>query len=120
MRPSRRRKSGEEREVPNVPVNWRRLFGYLSPYKLRMAAAIGALAIYSAVGLFFPLVIGQLLGAALPIATKGQAPDFTQLNSIAAALVGLFFVQALFSFIQGYNLTYIGESIVRDLRVNLY
>src|SRR5260221_646500 len=121
MRPSRRRSSGDQsRETPNVPVKWRRLFGYLNPYKLRMAVALVALAIYSAVGLFFPLVIGQLLGAALPTAATGQIPDFSQLNSIAAALVGLFFVQAAFSFIQGYNLTFIGESIVRDLRVQLY
>src|SRR5215475_1912745 len=103
MRPSRRRHDpSREDQTPNVPVNWRRLFGYLGPYKLRMALAIGALAVYSAVGLVFPLVIGNLINS-LHTITAGQTPDFSLINSIAGGLLALFFIQAAFSFVQGYN-----------------
>ncbi len=47
--------------TPKTPVNWRRLFSYLGPYKWRMALAILALAFGNAMGLAFPLVIVRLL-----------------------------------------------------------
>ncbi len=110
-----RRSAGQEADrTPNAPVNWRRLLGYLRPYVLRLALAIVMLAFYSAIGLFFPMVIGQLLQSVF------QHKDLGQLNTITAALIGLFFLQAAASFIQSYNLSYIGERIVLDLRASLY
>lgn len=106
--------SSEERETPNTPINWRRLFGYLSPYKLRIVVSLLTLLFYSAVGLVFPLIIVQLLGSVL-----GQH-SYDQLNTLALGLIGLFLLQAAASFIQSYNLTYIGERIVLDLRLSLY
>src|SRR5690242_9580338 len=102
----RSRRSDEPDNTPNTPVNWPRLFGYLRPYLLRMALSIVMLAFYSAIGLIFPMVIGQLLQSVF------QQKDLNQLNTITLALVGLFFLQAAASFIQSYNLTYIGERIV--------
>jgi ATP-binding cassette, subfamily B, bacterial MsbA len=106
------------RDVPetpiNTPVNWRRLFGYLRPYRGRMALAIGALTVASLLGLSFPLVIMQLLDSVL------NQQDQRQLNLFAVALVGIFFLQATFTFFQSYNLNYIGERIILDLRTVLY
>jgi subfamily B ATP-binding cassette protein MsbA len=59
-------------------------------------------------------VIVQLLDAVL------KQRDQAQLAGLALALVGLFFVQAAFSFLQSYTLSYIGEWIVLDLRTALY
>src|SRR5450432_1048820 len=117
-----RRDPARDAETPNTPIHWRRLFAYLSPYKARMVVAIVALAIYSAIGLLFPLLIVQLLSKALPQSSSasGTPPDFSTLNILAAGLVGLFLVQATFSFIQSYNLTYLGERIIMDLRTGLY
>src|SRR5260221_7629055 len=100
--------------TPNTPVNWRRLLGYLGPYKLRMVLAIVALVASSLIGLLFPLIIVQLLNTVL------KQHDLTQLNGLTAALVGLFFVSAAFNFFQSYSLTYIGERIILDLRTSLY
>ncbi len=111
---SRRRAQSESGETPNTPVNWSRLLGFLGPYKLRMVIVVVALIFYSAIGLVFPLVIVQLLESVL------RQKDMNQLNSIAAALVGLFLLQSAGSFLQGYNLTFIGERIVLDLRTMLY
>src|SRR3954468_2260086 len=113
---SNRRGRGRDRsrddQTPATPVNWRRLFSYLSPYKLRMVIAIIALAFYSAAGLIFPLVIGQLLNSVFQPQNQNQ---FDQLNTITLSLLTIFLVQAAISFVQSYNLTYIGERIVLDL-----
>jgi subfamily B ATP-binding cassette protein MsbA len=79
-----------------------------------MALAIAALAVSSLIGLTFPLVIVQLLDSVLKQHSQAQ------LTGLAAALVGLFFVQAAFTFLQSYTLSYIGEWIVLDLRTTLY
>ncbi|MFL5806088.1 MAG: ABC transporter ATP-binding protein [Roseiflexaceae bacterium] len=99
---------------PITAVDWRRLLGFLKPYRWRMGLALGALAVSSLVGLTFPLVIVQLLDSVL------KQQDRAQLAGLALALVGLFFVQAAFTFIQSYMLNYVGEWIVLDLRTTLY
>ncbi len=79
-----------------------------------MTLAILALLVTSGLGLAFPLVIVRLLESATQV--KSYAP----LNTLAGLLAGLFLVQAAFSFVQSYLLTYIGEHIVYDLRTSLY
>ena len=95
-------------------VSWRRLFGYLKPYTKRMALAILALLVSSGLGLAFPLVIVRLLEAVT------HAGDYGPLNILAGALVGIFLLQAIFTFVQSYLLNYVGEHIVYDLRTSLY
>ncbi len=106
--------SASERPVPNTPINWWRLFRYLRPYGRRMALAIAALTVASAMNLTFPLVIVRLLDSVL------QQRDLGQLNVLTLALVGVFFLQALFTLVQSYNLNFVGEHIVLDLRAELY
>ncbi len=99
---------------PNDPLDWRRLLRYLRPYRGHMALAIAMLAGSSAIGLTFPLVIVRLLDAVL------QQQNLALLNGLALALLGMFLLQALLTFGQGYTLNVIGERIVLDLRVALY
>lgn len=107
--------SNEVIETPNTPINLRRLFGYLRPYLLRMGIALLALLAYSATGLVFPLIIGSLLQAVLQ-------PPYNEalLNSVAGGLVLVFFLSSFFMFIQSYNLAFIGEHILVELRTSLY
>lgn len=110
-----RRPSGEDRpRMPITSVNWRRLLGYLKPYRGRMALAILALLVSSGFGLAFPLVIVRLLDSVT------QAKSSGPLNMLAGALIGIFFCQAIFSFLQSYLLAFVGERIVYDLRTSLY
>jgi subfamily B ATP-binding cassette protein MsbA len=95
-------------------INWKRLLGYLSPYRGRMTLAILALLASSGFGLAFPLVIVRLLDSVTK--AKSVAP----LNNLALLLTGIFLLQAGFSFAQSYLLSYIGEHIVYDLRTSLY
>jgi ATP-binding cassette, subfamily B, bacterial MsbA len=100
--------------IPLKTVAWGRLFGYLKPYTGRMGLALLALLVSSGFGLAFPLVIVRLLDSVT------KAGSFAPLNYLALLLMGIFLLQAAFSFVQSYLLTYIGEHIVFDLRRNLY
>ena len=113
VQPTRSRAENREPLRLNT-VKWGRLFGYLRPYWRRMALAIGALAIASAMNLTFPLVIVRLLDSVL------QQRDLGQLNLLTLALVAIFMVQAGFTFFQSYSLNFIGEHILVDLRAALY
>ncbi len=95
-------------------LNWRRLLSYLRPYWKQMVLAIAALLVSGGFGLAFPLVIVRLLD------TVTRVQDYGPLNALAATLIGIFFLQAAFSFVQSYLLTYAGEHIVYDLRTSLY
>ena len=100
--------------TPLQAVNWLRLLGYLKPYRGRMLLAIAALAAVHRVG---PGLPGDHR------ATAGHGDDTHQagpLNLLAGLLIGIFLLQAAFSFLQSYLLAYIGERIVLDLRTSLY
>ncbi len=103
-----------EPALPFRAVNWARLFGYLKPYRGRMAFAVLALLVSGGFGLAFPLVIVRLLDSVTQI--NSDAP----LNLLAGMLIGIFLLQAAFNFLQSYLLAYIGERIVYDLRTSLY
>lgn len=95
-------------------VNWGRLFSYLKPYWGRMTLAIVALLLSTGFGLAFPALIVRLLDSVT------AAHDMRPLNLLAGTLVGVFLLQAAFTFVQSYLLAYIGERIVLDLRTALY
>jgi len=94
-----------------------RLATFLRPYRARLVAALGAVAVASAMGLVFPLVIGRLVDSAL---VDSAAGDSTTLNRIALFLLGVFAVQAVFNYVKQYQLAAVGEGVVADLRTRLY
>jgi subfamily B ATP-binding cassette protein MsbA len=79
-----------------------------------MALATLALLVSTGLGLTFPLVIVRLLDSVTHTGSTGA------LNHLALLLVGIFLVQAAFSFLQSNLLAIIGEHIVCDLRTTLY
>ncbi len=95
-------------------VNWGRLFGYLSPYRGRMALATVALLLSTGLGLSFPAVIVRQLDSV----TRTHA--LAALDGLAGLLIGIFALQAAFSFLQSYLLANVGERVVYDLRTRLY
>jgi subfamily B ATP-binding cassette protein MsbA len=96
------------------PRDLLRLLSYARPYKGRLAIALFSLLIGSVLGLAFPQVVRLLIDAAF------DKRDSRQLNLLAALLVGLFAVQAVFSFLRSYLLSYTGERVVADVRTQLY
>lgn len=111
------RRSSPREEVdnlPEVPVNWRRLIRYLKPYRVRMLVAILALIGSAALSLVFPAVISSVVDSVL------QQRDFRLLDQITLGLLLVFFLRSLTSLIENYNLNFIGESLVVDLRRQVY
>ncbi|MEQ8676078.1 MAG: ABC transporter ATP-binding protein [Aggregatilineales bacterium] len=104
----------ERDNLPDVPVQWRRMIGYLRPYIRRLMLALGATIISAVLSLIFPQVIGQVLDTVLAEA------DLALLNQITVALLVVFFIRSISSLIETYNLNYVGERIVVDMRLDLY
>ncbi|MER3482242.1 MAG: ABC transporter ATP-binding protein, partial [Meiothermus sp.] len=95
----------------------RRLLGYTKPYRAGLVVAIVATLISSAFGLLFPQVIGRLIDASfLRIGSSDTGP----LDRTVLLLIGVFAVQALFTSVQSYLLSRVGEGVVADLRRTVY
>ncbi len=121
-------------------VDWRRLFSYVKPYRLRLGIAILCLFASSLMGLVFPLVAGLLVDAISGQSTAGRSTVFGAVNEfytkvlqrnppqfrggvlnwVAIMMLSVFVIQALFNFTQAYLLTYVGERVVADLRTSIY
>lgn len=79
-----------------------------------MALAFLFLLFATGLGLIFPMFIVRLLESVT------RTRDMGILNLFAGILVGIFLLQAVFSFLESYLLSSIGERIVYDLRTSLY
>src|SRR5215467_9368273 len=101
-------------KIKGSPRDLLQLLSYAKPYRARLAIALLSLLLASALGLAFPQVVRLLINAAF------VEHDSDKLNRLAVLLVGLFAVQALFSFLRSYLLSYTGERIVADVRTQLY
>ena len=95
-------------------LNWRRILAYVWPYRARLAVAIVALMLASATGLALPLAAGGLVNAI----TAGNAGAL--LNQVALALVGIIALQAVLNLVQTYQMAFVGERVVADMRTQVY
>ncbi|MBF6593483.1 MAG: ATP-binding cassette domain-containing protein [Thermaceae bacterium] len=95
----------------------RRLLGYTKPYRAGLVVAIIATLVSSGFGLLFPQVIGRLIDASF---LKIGSADTGPLDRTVRLLIGVFALQALFSAIQSYLLSRLGEGVVADLRRTVY
>lgn len=101
-------------EVPNRPMQWRRMVGYLGNYKLRLVFVFFALLLSSGLSLVFPAVIQGVIDSVI------QDRNLALLDSITLTLLGVFLLQSIASSLEVYNLNYVGERVVVDLRKQLY
>ncbi len=102
--------------VDKMPVGARvrRLLGYTWPYRTRLVIALVCLAIGSGLGLLYPAYFGDVIDAAF------KDKDVTALSQHSVTLIGIFAVQAVFVFFRHYMVSWVGERVVADLRVQLY
>ena len=104
----------DRRDIPATKMQWRRLLAYLRAYKLRLLLAAVGLILASALSLVFPAVIQRVIDSVF------EDADSALLDAITLALLAVFVFRSLASFMQNYNLNYVGERIVVDLRCELY
>ncbi len=93
---------------------FRRLMVYLRPHIGRFTIAMIAIVIGSVLGLAGPYTLQYLIDA---VFTQNNAQ---LLNQITVILIIIFALQAVFYFIRAYQLQYIGERVMIDLRLNLF
>lgn len=95
-------------------ADYSRLLRYVRPYTSRMVLAAIALVVGTTLGLLMPLVVKNVVDVVF------VERDLALLNRFAALLVVIFLAQALFSFVNRYNLGFVGERVVTDLRQQLF
>ena len=92
------------------------IYKFIIPYQWPFAIGIIALLLSSVMLLAFPYLSGQLLDVA-----AGNASALSDnINMIALALLGIFVVQSIFSFIRVYSFAQVNEKSTADIRLALY
>jgi ATP-binding cassette, subfamily B, bacterial MsbA len=109
------KKQTKTRENPIKGMDqFRRLFRFVQPYQKRLAIALVAVVFGSLLGLAGPYSLQFLIDAVF-----SQA-DTALLNKITIILIIIFASQSVFYFIRSFMLSYIGERVMADLRIQLF
>ena len=120
--PAKHDKDGEaDIDRLNSGERLRRLFVYTRPYTWRLAVALVCLLGGSALGLVYPYYFGELSNAAFTGLAEGKAEQ--ALSAVAAnttVLVVVFLAQSVFVFFRHYLMTWLGERVVADIRVEVF
>ncbi len=93
---------------------FRRLFAFVRPYRVRLFVALAAILIGSLLGLAGPYMLQFLIDAVF------RQNDAALLNQITLVLIGIFALQSVFYFVRSYLLAFIGERVMADLRLRLF
>ncbi|MEJ7652752.1 MAG: ABC transporter transmembrane domain-containing protein [Chloroflexia bacterium] len=100
--------------APVTRIGLRRLFGFVRPYRSRLALAALFTALGSLVFLALPWGVRYLIDAVVLRA------DLRLLNTVAVGLVVVLLVQSVFSYFSTYLVSYVGERVVADVRTQLF
>ena len=105
----------EEQDQPKVDRNLlRRVATYASPYWKWVAATLLTMIVISILSIIPPLLIRDLIDHAIP---EG---DIARITQLALAMITIPLLNGLFGVIQRYANALVGESIIFDLRSQLY
>jgi ABC transporter fused permease/ATP-binding protein len=99
----------------------RRVFSYTRPYAGRLAAALGCLVVGAALGLMPPYYAGKLAEAAFTnAAASDKLAAYQDLSDNAGILMVVILSSSVFVFFRHYLMTWLGERVVADLRIELF
>lgn len=91
-----------------------RLLSYCKPYKKRLAAALVCMVLSALFGILPPWLIKNVVDDVL---IKKQ---MNMLNMVAAGIVFLYVLKAIFGYAHMYLMTWVGQKVVIDIRLELY
>lgn len=95
-------------------TDYARLLHYVVPYWRRGVAAILAMILGALTTLAVPWIIRNIIDEVL------AAKNLVALNWIALGILVLFFLRGVFSYIQGYLMSYIANRVIIDIRNEVY
>ena len=91
-----------------------RLLGYVKPYWKVFAASIGAMAVFSATEPAMPALVKPLIDGTF------VERDMSVLRWAPVAIVGLFVVRGIASFVADYCSNWVAQKVVVDLRRHMF
>lgn len=91
-----------------------RILSYIKPYMHRLIFAMFCTIMAAAGNLYIPWIIKDMIDEVL--ADKNG----TMLNWIAASIIAIFVVRGLFWYGQNYLMTYVGQSVIIDIRAAVF
>ena len=95
-------------------TDYARLLHYVVPYWRRGVAAIIAMILGALTTLAVPWIIRNIIDDVL------AAKNLVALNWIALGILVLFFLRGVFSYLQGYLMSYIANRVIIDIRNEVY
>lgn len=104
-----------------MPAGWilyRRLLGFVQPYRYRIALAIVCTALHAVTLVGVMHLIKQVFDGILVNSDRMAAGQ--TLTWVVAALVGFYLLKGLFQYLKDYLITNAGQRVVMDLRNKLY
>ena len=116
-------KRGKEplKEEDKRPINKKTIrqltgvFRFMLPYKGLFILGLGSLVVSTVTILAFPRLSGELLDAA-----SGKSRYFSTIDSVGLRLVGVLFLQSIFSFLRVYTFSIVSERGIADIRTAAY
>lgn len=91
-----------------------RILSYIKPYMHRLIFAMFCTIMAAAGNLYIPWIIKDMIDEVL--ADKNG----TMLNWIAASIIAIFVVRGLFLYGQNYLMSYVGQSVIIDIRAAVF
>ena len=91
-----------------------RILSYIKPYMHRLIFAMFCTIMAAAGNLYIPWIIKDMIDEVL--ADKND----TMLNWIAASIIAIFVVRGLFWYGQNYLMSYVGQSVIIDIRAAVF
>ncbi|HXK23524.1 MAG TPA: ABC transporter transmembrane domain-containing protein, partial [Myxococcota bacterium] len=91
-----------------------RLLGYLKPYWQRFALSIVAMIVVAATETGLPALVKPLLDGTF------VEKDAAMMRWVPVAVVGLFLVRGVASFVSGYMIQWVAQKLVADLRNGMF
>jgi ATP-binding cassette subfamily B protein len=95
---------------------FKRLFGYLKPWKNRMILVTVAAIFSTLFNVISPKLLGDATSSIFDSFTAGTSIDFEFIARILLLLIGLYLLSSLFSYIQQYVMASISQRTVAQLR----
>lgn len=125
--------NAQAEELPKAKINKEsikqvmRLLSYLKPYRTKFFLGLACLIVSSGSSFLFPLLMGRLIGtgaqakptgAIMPKEILDSFP--TDINTVALTLLGVLFVQAIFSYFRINWFVEVAEKGLADIRRDTY
>ncbi len=92
----------------------KRIYGFISPYKMRFWSLVALIMVMACVVPLNPLLIRRTIDNQI---ARG---DYNGLTLMLLAMLGILLLQGLLQFITSYLAGWLGQTVIRDIRVQLY